>query len=905
MMNRRDVIKMITVMAAGTKGIKTCAALTDAAVPTLYYMDGYHGGIRGHMPEGSWRDILNALRLFKDWKVSLDIEPMSWPVLCERDPQAFHEIAQYLHDESASARVEMVGGTFSQPYGWAISGESNIRQMQYGLQVIRESFPGLDVSIYAVQEPCWTSCLPQILSSLRFKGAVLRDASTAWCGYSAGLDAEIVQWIGPDGSALPAVPRYACEDVESVYATESVDATPEFVCKCLAHGIKHPAGMCFQDLGWAAKPQASAPYIRYATWREYFGSIAIKPVKQWRYSIEDILVTLPWGQPDLQRVARQVRASENKLVHAERLAAIAFLTQGMAWPAEQFNAAWVQLMYMQSHDAWICATTGEGRKAQVFQADARTMEADELADGVVEAAKMALSTGSMTLPQDPLGAQFVRVMNTTAMTRTDIVEVALATDRGTQGIMVTDEKNRPVPYQLQVTRPYYTKGVLQVLSQTHASEPDDIGMKSIGEQINDAVVLFCAEVPPMGYSTYRLTPLYTEHSEERKRTPFVTTESTGVWTIESDLYRIKIDPRCGGGITQLYAKEIGQEFCSGEAGEIFNEYRGYFIEQKKWCSSANSLASIEMVEQGPVRITVRIEGKVGEVPYETLLSVTEGQSRIDLKVRFTYEQDTWIGQPIDIAPDARETQGKRSQNNGKWKLQALFPVAFKQSALYKNAAFDVCRSRNKDTCFEDWKDIKHNILVNWVDLVDESQDVGLALFCDHTTGYNLGPDDPLGLVLGWAWDGGFWWTKRPLRGVQEIAYALMPHKGLWDSAHLVAECERQASPLEAQIVDGDVSSEPLTYSLLQSGSKGVHVSAMTVSGSDLLVRLWNPESSQVEHEISFSSKFAEISVVELDGREVEKLAVHNRDAGGCMVKIRIPQFALRTLRCSRSPLQQR
>ena len=42
-----------------------------------YAVDGYHGGKYGHMPLGAFRDILQKLRENPDWKLSLDIEPVS------------------------------------------------------------------------------------------------------------------------------------------------------------------------------------------------------------------------------------------------------------------------------------------------------------------------------------------------------------------------------------------------------------------------------------------------------------------------------------------------------------------------------------------------------------------------------------------------------------------------------------------------------------------------------------------------------------------------------------------------------------------------------------------------------------------------------------------------------------
>ena len=44
-------------------------------------------------------------------------------------PQAYRELRNLLDDRAVNARVEMVNGTFSQPFGWANGGESNIRQL--------------------------------------------------------------------------------------------------------------------------------------------------------------------------------------------------------------------------------------------------------------------------------------------------------------------------------------------------------------------------------------------------------------------------------------------------------------------------------------------------------------------------------------------------------------------------------------------------------------------------------------------------------------------------------------------------------------------------------------------------------------------------------------------------------
>ena len=209
-MNRREFAKGLGAVLVVSQVSDQATAQTPAggATPTLYYVDGYHGGSRGHMPAGSWRDILNAMRAIPEWKISLDIEPASWDDLRREDPQAYRELRGLLEDRAVNARVEMVNGTFSQPFGWANGGESTIRQLLRGRDKIHEHFPNAVIETYAVQEPCWASCLPQLLRSLGFNAAVLKNPGTAWGGYSASFDAETValggsrRHIDPCGAAV-------------------------------------------------------------------------------------------------------------------------------------------------------------------------------------------------------------------------------------------------------------------------------------------------------------------------------------------------------------------------------------------------------------------------------------------------------------------------------------------------------------------------------------------------------------------------------------------------------------------------------------------------------------------------------------------------------------------------------
>ncbi len=896
-MNRRQFSKMLSV-AGGASSFQMAKAepAREGSTPTFYFADGYHGGVKGHMPAGAWRDILNTMRAVPHWKLCLDIEPASWDVLLRDDPDAYYELKSYLDQPALDARVEMVAGTFSQPYGWAISGESNIRQLTRGSAIIRRHFPKTRLITYAVQEPCWSSALPQILLSLGFSGAVLKDPGTAWGGYAAGFDAELVKWTGPDGSFIATVPRYACEELRKVYETESGYATPEFSRKCVAHGIPHPAGMYFQDLGWAAKPRVSGEYIRNVTWREYIHGIAGKPEKEWRFSPEDILTTLPWGEKTLQVVAQQVRAAENRLPAAEKVAAMASLAGHATWPGERLTEAWDSLLWAQGHDAWITATTRVGRQAWSFQVASGTLDAETTADAIIAESLQTLCSGLPRKAAQPLGSRWIRVVNTLGVARRDLAELTVATDRGTHSLRIFDEAGKSVRCQIAPTRTFGS-------SQGSGNRR---GNRTLGpgETINAATLLFPAQVPAIGYATYRVEPVYGESEVPAEQGAVsIITNAGGNVIMESDLYRIELDPQRGGVISSLFAKKLNKEFCDSSAMRSFNEYAGYFIAEKKWQSSVDQPARITIMESGPLRARVRIAGQVGGVPFQTIISLADGQRRIDFQARFTYEQDTWIGDPWDIKPEDRRSEPRRSQNDGRWKLQAFFPVSLRNHAIYKNAAYDVCRSRNQDTFFQRWDEIKHNIIVNWVDVMDEQEKNGVAIFSDHTTAYTHGPEHPLALVLGWGWEGGFWWGKCPLKGVQQINYAIVPHVGTWDVAGLSEESTRWNEPLIPAMMNGEPAADARARSFVSVSGGGVEVPTIMVDGRYLLIRLFNGEGDAQERTVSLHAQPARVDVVELDGRVSRTLTPQRARDGRYELRIALPRFGIRTVRCEMRPAE--
>lgn len=861
----------------------------DNQKPLLYYIDGFHGGIYGHLEPGTIRDILTQLKLWPDWKVSFELEPASWEVERRRDPAAFAELSKLVENTTSSGRIEFVSPAYGQPYCWNINGESNIRQLQIGLETMQDAFPGILIDTYAVQEPCWTSSLPQIFRSLGFKRASLKDPSTAFGGYTAGVNASVVNWVGPEGTAIPAAPRYACEDLVRAWETESRYAKPEFLQKCLEHGIKFPAGQWFMDAGWRAGPGVYGKHIRLTTWREYFTAIVPPPEQNWHLTQEDLRVALPWGESGLQRLAREVRRAEIEILKAEKCAALAWLITGIDWPEKSLRDAWKALLLAQHHDAWIvgASLTSMGEDQTWYQKGEEWSRCSIQLSKEIQSKNLDGLVRSLVLEQNFSPDQWVRVFNFQASPRQELVTILVSAGAGVQGWQVFDHAGIEIPAQVTIKRRYD-------LPVREADEtPFKPWLPATGNQICAAEVTFIASVPQLGWANYRLVS--SAEPVKAPITPIVHAEQlpNGDIHIESDQYSIQLDSLHGGTIHSWVDKSTGIEWVKPNFPQRFNAYRGYWVNEARWIDSAESPAQLEIVANGPLFAVIKIHGIIGPASFETLLTITAGQNPVDFQVLLDLSSDLIIGEPWNGEFIPREQPPKPCYDD-RYKLQACFPLPFNQVEINKNAAFDVCRSQLKDTHFNTWNEVKHTVILDWVDAFDPDQNLGLALFCDHTTGYSFSQPGTLGLILGWS-GAGMWNHVYQFHGKHHVRYALLPHVGPWDQAGIWQSNTCWAEPLVSQLLP-NIPTRLGPVSLMEA-SPGLRLSTLLVQGDDLFIRIFNAESSTESCWLDFASKPDLVELVELDGRVIEPLAFQHIPNGKWHIEIFIPRFGIRTMKC--------
>ncbi|TLV03998.1 hypothetical protein FEN17_00090 [Dyadobacter luticola] len=824
---------------------------TETHAQKAYFIDGYHGGVYGHYPVGYTQFVVDQLKKNPNWRVNLEIEPETWDSVKVREPEALAEFQKLFADQSIAGRVEYVSPAYGQSYLYNISGESIIRHFDYGMKKVRQHFPTAVFTTYSSEEPCFTSALPQILNSFGYKYASLKNPNTCWGGYTRAFGGELVNWIGPDGSRITTVPRYGSEGLEpnSTWQTEGWTNAPKYINDALKSGIKNPVAMTLQDAGWRNGPwigngEKGYQPTEYKTWRDYFANASIgKATQDWQFSQEDMQVSLVWGSQILQKIAQQVRVSENKIVMAEKVAAFNKVYYGIPVPQTSIDEAWRTLMLSQHHDCWIVPYNGKPGHTWADKVVAWTDTTNHISDGIITAAKTNVA-----------GEQYVNVFNTTGNTRTELVTLHLPAGIDAKTFSLVDSKNKEIPVQIGA----------------------------------DQAVYFKVNVPAMGFSQFKIVNKKPSQTGGAK----AGVTASGDVILENDHYKLVLNKAKGGSIKSLIVKSLGnKEFVDVKSERSFNELRGNFYDDGGFHSTTENPVTISIIENGPLVVTAQIKGELLSNPYTQTITLKQGDRKIACELNIDWQKNIGIGSDYKQHEKIDPKDVHKPFYDDSQKLLALFPVNFKSQKIYKDAPFDVTESKLENTFFSRWDSIKNNLMVSWVDLYDDKNHVGLALLSDQTTNYTHGENFPLGLNVQYS-GAGLWGRNHTLTGPNKMRYALIPHAEKWDKANISKESQNWNEPAIAQITD---RSKEADKSLVDLSTTPYQLPAISIAGKELLIRLFNADGDDSAQKIVLGGKADSAALVELNGTVKEELKMSNKD-GKTVLNVAMPRFGIRTIR---------
>lgn len=506
----------------------------------------------------------------------------------EGEPEMFEEIRNRVKE----GRWNIVNGWWVQPDCNIPCGESFVRQALYGKQYFMDKF-GVDVKVgYNVDSFGHCATLPQILKKsgldyyvfFRPKPNEKRLPSLFW-------------WESPDGTGIltsrpPHHYNTGPDEIEERIYQAYEKTSPNVKDVMCFYGVgNHGGGPTKKNIESIkrAKAKDDYPTVIFSTPDNFFDRVLSKR-EDFPVVADELQYHSRGCYTAYSEVKRKNRMSECLLMDAEKFSSIAHWMLGTTYPQAELTEAWQNVLFNQFHDI----LAGTSIKS-AYDKDVNKLYAD-----VFESGRNVLShslkslTEAMNLPE----ARNVVVFNSMNWRRKEGVEVNIESEK----FHLLDSQGKEVPYQ------FVDKGRLA----------------------------FLADVPPLGWSSYRILP-----SEE---VPEFNSEVEITQTkIENSFYSIELDYETGF-IRSIFDKVRNIEMLSDMANvpividdqsdtwshgvDAFRNEIGKFLIE----------GDVEIIETGPVRVTLKVKSQWGNSKIETLIILWEGIPRIDFQMTVDWHE---------------------------------------------------------------------------------------------------------------------------------------------------------------------------------------------------------------------------------------------------------------------------
>ncbi len=548
----------------------------------------------------------------------------------ELDPDMFKEIQQRVEE----GRWCIVNGWWVQPDCNMPSGESFVRQALYSQLYYYEKFGKICKTGYNVDSFGHNAMMPQLLRQGGMCAYVMMRPGKH---ENAEIPQNAFWWESPDGSRVLTyhIPEgYGHSGPEHLkkkiaeYAEISENAGHGMM---LFYGIgNHGGGPSRGDIECLMEEMKKEEFceLEFSNPDDYFREMLITPldIPVWT----DDLQHHASGCYSATSLVKQLnRKCENRLAAAEKFNTVAALTAGALPATKEFAAAWKNVCFNQFHDI-LCGCS--------------IMEAYE---DVKESSGYALDVAS-------------KIYNTA------LIKIARQIDTWVDGVsdpVCTEVRNlgarqdfpRPIvvfnPLSFDIEVPVRTYHPSEKVTD---SEGNDVLFQNVrSSRSNDSHLdtLFLAKIPAMGYSTYWL---YFD-ADENEQTSALTCGDSDTVFMENEFVRVEFD-KANGGISKLLDKTSGVDYAANGALAVptviddhktdtwaHNVFRFHDIK------GTMDVQSVELVEQGPLRASVRIKYTFNTSTLTQEFCLTEGKKVIRVKCKANWsEQFTMLKLPFDI-----------------------------------------------------------------------------------------------------------------------------------------------------------------------------------------------------------------------------------------------------------------
>ena len=704
-------------------------------------------------------DSLNIADTAPGAKTCINLDARAYEFLAQEYPLLCERLKKYLAED----KVEIIAGSYSQPMATLFSGESSIRQIVVGHEIIRKAL-GVEVESFLEEEEFSHPQLPQILTAAGVKYTSLAQFDTwAYAGCPI-LPLNVFHWKGMDGSTI------MCQAKNDIFAVDGSSqdtqffSTPEGRAKVAKlQKLGKPCVQYWTELGWEdpEKPRyltypkqfaemSANNNVEYVTLRGYLKKYGSQAKETMYLNMDAWNKLLPWGiGGDQVRVnARKIEA----ILHAaERFDALASALGSKSKTATLYTA-WRNLLTAQSHDQNLCEYSrwqGDRMAPLGLIEDHRDQtwgsigyhHLDEARSAAENTLRASLSdiANRVTVSRGAAGPS-IGVFNSCSWERTSLARTGKVylKDRPAKNVSVVDSAGVTVPFQVE------------------RMENDLAGNLAMVD------VMFLAEnVPSIGYDTYRLK--FTPDPVECPKTALTVDDNK--FEIENAFVRIRLDAT-HGTLVSLVEKESGKEFISSEKfsspafhGQPNLKYPFLDKDPDTSYDSATAKASVLWLEKGPLQATLKAVHKWKQLTFETRVTLSLHSPNVEILSRVL----TRVPPALDGFPNGGRAE--RNINNGYW---LAFAPSFTTTGVHRDFPLGVEKTEHERL---------HGL--TFADLVSEDQ--GLLIIHSGCQYFRKESDGTWSNLVMREWESHFS-EEYGFPNYAEFNHSLLPHGPEMDDA---------------------------------------------------------------------------------------------------------------------------
>ena len=446
-------------------------------------------------------------------------------------------------------------------------------------------------------------------------------------------------------------------------------------------------------------------------------------------------------------------------------------------------------------------------------------------------------------------------------TSVDAISRQLDTRVSGEPLVLYNTENFPVKTVAAIDLPSDKRGYT-VADQQGKAVRSQVVRKADGS----ASLLFEATLPPTSFAVYSL---------KQGGKPVSSAAIPLQQKIENSRYRLTVDRY--GDVTSIFDKQAQRELIA--QGRALRLVVFDHCESRTWPAweiqkatldrdplPIHDNASVSLVEDGPLRRTLRVTKTLGESQITQYISLYEGTlaDRIDFR------------------------------NEVEWRsLNALLKCEMPLSVSNPEATYDiglgsVRRGNNRDNSFEVYSH-------EWTDLTDRSGQYGVTVLNDSRYGWDKPADNTLRLSLLYSPkcdDSYYRYQARQDFGYHEFTYSLVGHEGALDHMAAIQQSTALNSPVKVFRATKHTGSLGRSFSFVESSNPNVLVRTMKRAevSDEYVVRLHEISGkADQQARLTFPSRI--LRAVRADGTEKE---LGTASFAGNVLNVDIKRFGLAT-----------